>query len=207
MRTRAAPNTDAEPRPAELRPDWLESLTLAADLAVLGIVVVLGCLPVVTAGAVVAAASSAVDRACRERRLTGPAEFLRTVARAFTAGLGATAVAIAAALVLFVDLRLMGSGAIAGGTPVAVAIALLAVVALAVASTTVVRVGQTGAEGWIAGLRWALALLRRRPLVGLAMLVPVALAVLLGASIPATAILLPGFVLYGLHAIVRRAAR
>jgi hypothetical protein len=202
MRTRTVATTDAEPRP-----DWQDSLTLAADLAVLGIVVVLGCLPVVTAGAVVAAASAAVDRACRERRLTGPAEFLRTVARAFTGGLGATTVAVAAALVLFLDLRLLASGAIAGGAPVTAAIAILGVAAIAVAGTTVVRVGQTGAVGWIAGLRWTLALLRRRPLVGLAVLVPVALAALLGAAIPATAVLLPGFVLYGLHAIVRRAAR
>jgi hypothetical protein len=58
----------------------------------------------------------------------------------------------------------------------------------------------------VPALRWSLRLLRARPLTGVAVLVTVAVPVALALAVPVLAFILPGFALYALHAVVRRAA-
>ena len=74
------------------RPDWRDSLALAADLALLGIVTTLAALPVVTAGAALATASVAADHVCRDRALPPVPLLWHTFRRALLPGLGATPV-------------------------------------------------------------------------------------------------------------------
>jgi hypothetical protein len=194
------------PQPVR-RWDWYQSIGTAADLSLLGIAAFLACLPVVTAGAAVATTSSAVDALCRGGSLPPVGELARTAARAALPGLAATAVTLAATAVVLLDLRLLATGVIPGGAPAMIALAIVATGAVAVGGATVVRVGQTGGRGWRAAVGWSLRLLGARPLAGVAALVAVALAAVVGLSVPAVAVLLPGFVIFGLHVIVRRVDR
>lgn len=191
---------DATPTP---RPDWREQLSQAADLAILGVAVVLGCLPGLTAGATLATASAAVDTLCRTGSLPGPRVLLRGAARGFWGGLGATVAAVTAAAVLALDLWLVRTAPVPGAAAITAAIAAVCAGVLVVAAVAVVRVGQTGG-GWWPALRWALALLRGRPAVGLIVAATLALPVMLAVAVPVTAMLLPGFVLFALHVVVRR---
>ena len=188
------------------RPDWRDSLSTAADLALIGFLTVFGCLLVVTAGSAVATASVAVDHLCRSRGLPGVRELLDTARRAFFRGLAALAVAAGAGLLIAVDVRLLAAGAIPGGPVALTAIAVVGAGLVAVAATTLVRVGQTGGTGWVTALRWSLRLLRARPLTGVAVVVTVAVPVALALAVPVLSFVLPGFALYGLHAVIRRAA-
>ena len=157
-----------------------------------------------TAGATLAAATTAVDQLCRTRSLPEPRELLRTAGRAMLGGLVAVTVAVTAFLLVLLDLRLLTTGVIPGGPPMVAAIAAIGAGLAAVSGTTLVRVGQTGGTGWRAAVVWSLQRLRDRPLTGPAVLAVLALAVLLGSTIPVTIFFLPGFVLFGLHAVVRR---
>jgi len=85
------------------------------------------------------------------------------------------------------------------------AIAVVAAFLVAAAGVTVVRVGQTGGTGWVPALRWSLRLLRARPLTGVAVLATVAVPVALALAVPVLAFLLPGFALFALHVVIRRA--
>jgi hypothetical protein len=187
------------------RPDWRESFATAADLALVGVVAGLASLPVVTAGAALTGATVTVDSLARTRTLPAAGDLGRAALRGALPGLGALGVAGTAAALITVDLRLLAAGTIPGGPVAMAAIAAVAAVALSVAATTVVRVGQTGA-GWVAGLRWSLRLLKARPLTVPATLATMAVPVALSLAVPVLAFVLPGFALYGLHAVVRRLA-
>jgi hypothetical protein len=191
----------AEPLP---RPDWRDSVALAADLALLGIVVTLACLPVVTAGGALAAASTAANRVCTDRTFPPPRELGRTFLRGLLPGLGAVATAVAAGALIAIDLRAIASGQVPGGVPVLVATIAVTAAAAALALISLVRLGSTGGGGWIPALVWSWHLLLARPLVVAAVLVTVALPVLLASTIPVTTPLLAGFALFALHVAVRR---
>jgi hypothetical protein len=193
--------SDAEPLP---RPDWRDSVALAADLALLGIVVTLACLPVVTAGGALAAASTAVDRVCTDRTFPPLRELGQTFLRGLLPGLGAILTAVAAGALVSVDLRAIAGGQVPGGVPVLVATVAVTAVAAALALITLVRLGSTGGRGWIPALVWSWRRLLARPLVGPAVLVTVALPVLLASTIPVTTPLLAGFALFAAHVVVRR---
>ncbi len=143
---------------------------------------------------------------CRTRSLPAPRELLRTAGRGLLGGLLAVAVSVAATLLILLDLRLLTMGVIPGGPPMVAAVASIAAGLVAVAGTTLVRIGQTGGTGWRSAVAWSLQRLRDRPLTGPAVVAVLALAALLGSTIPVTIFFLPGFVLFGLHAVVRRLA-
>jgi uncharacterized membrane protein YesL len=189
------------------RPDWRETLSTASDLALIGIGVALLSVPVVTAGGALAAATVAVDELCRTRSLPAVAELARTFVRAIPSGLAALVVASCVGLLLALDVRLLAAGTIPGGAPVVVALCLVAAVLLALGLVTLVRVGQTSGTGWRAALRWSLRLLVTRPLTGLGVLAAGGVPVALGMAVPAISFVLPGFALFALHVIVRRASR
>jgi hypothetical protein len=186
------------------RPDWRESVALAADLALLGIVVAFACLPLVTAGGALVAASVAVDRAGTDRSFPAIRELLGVLRRNLLRGLAATLIALVAAAAVAVDLLAVGGGRVPGGSLLLIVTALVAGGGIAVIGTALVRLGQTGGRGYRGALRYAVALLRRKPIAGVGVVVAVALPTMLATVIPATAILLPGFVLFGIHAVVRK---
>ncbi len=157
-----------------------------------------------TAGATLAAATAAVDRICRTRTLPSVRETLRTAGRGALSGLAAIGAATAALVLVGFDLRLLLAGGIPGGMPAVVALAVVGAGLIAILAVTLVRVGQTGGTGWLAGARWSLRLLRRRPSIVPAVLATVALPAVLAVAVPVIAVVLPGFVLFGLHAVVRR---
>jgi hypothetical protein len=189
------------------RPDWRESLSTASDLALIGIGVVLACLPVITAGAALATSTVAVDELCRTRSLPPLRDLGRVFGRALGPGLAALLVAVLAGLLLFLDVRLLVAGTIPGGVPVIMALCLVGAALAALGLVAVVRVGQTSGTGWRAALRWSLGLLATRPLTGIAVLATAAVPVALGLAVPVISFVLPGFTLYALHVIVRRASR
>jgi uncharacterized membrane protein YesL len=187
------------------RPDWRESMSHAADLAVLGIAVALACLPIVTAGAVLTAASVAADRLCSQRALPAVRDLVAVVRRGLWNGMAATVAVLAVAGVLLVDARLLRTASIPGASAATACLAVVVGALLAVAAVTIVRIGQDPASGWRDALRWSLRLLIRRPASAVAILGTLAVPVVLALTIPVTALLLPGFVLFALHVVVRRA--
>jgi hypothetical protein len=198
-----------EARPVEAqtvdRPDWRESLSTAADLALIGFLTAFGCLLVVPAGAAVSTASVAVDHLCRTRSLPPMRDLVATATRSLLPGLAALGVAAGGGLLIALDVRLLAAGTIPGGPVAVAAIAVVAAFLVAAAGVTVVRVGQTGGTGWVPALRWSLRLLRARPLTGVAVLATVAVPVALALAVPVLAFLLPGFALFALHVVIRRA--
>jgi len=195
-----------QPEAAAVRPDWRESLTHAGDLVVLGAALLAACLPVVTAGAAVAAASGAVHQLCEQRSLPAARDLLVAFRRRLAGGVAATAVALAVVAVLALDAALLGGAAIPGARPVAVALAIVAAGVVALGAVTTVRIGQSPESGWRAAVRWSARLLRARPWLGPAVLATLAVPALLAWAVPVLALLLPGLVLFALHAVVRRAA-
>ena len=187
------------------RPDWRESLSTAADLALIGFLTVFGCLLVVPAGAALSTASVAVDHLCRTRSLPPTRDLVATATRSLLPGLAALGVAAGGGLLIALDVRLLAAGTIPGGPVAVAAIAVVAAFLVAAAGVTVVRVGQTGGTGWVPALRWSLRLLRARPLTGVAVLATVAVPVALALAVPVLAFLLPGFALFALHVVIRRA--
>jgi hypothetical protein len=123
-------STDTDTVP---RPDWRDGLALAADLALLGILTTLACLPAVTAGAALATASVAADHACVHRGLPPSAALGRTLWRALLPGLGVTAGAAAAVALLVIDMRALAAGIVPGGWPLVAVTIAVSVAALAVA--------------------------------------------------------------------------
>jgi len=187
------------------RPDWRESLSTAADLALIGFLTAFGCLLVVPAGAAVSTASVAVDHLCRTRSLPPMRDLVATATRSLLPGLAALGVAAGGGLLIALDVRLLAAGTIPGGPVAMAAIAVVAAFLVAAAGVTVVRVGQTGGTGWVPALGWSLRLLRARPLTGFAVLATVAVPVALALAVPVLAFLLPGFALFALHVVIRRA--
>jgi len=188
---------------APTRADWRDHLRDAADLALVGIAVTLCALPVVTLGSALATASAAI----RHRRVEGGYPALRTLARDFARGIPSGAVAVAVFLavegLLVVNLRVAASGALPGGRVVVV---VTAAVVFAVAGFALLTVSvhsgrwrdaiRAGAR--IASTPWWVA-----PVATAAMMV----AATIGVLVPATVVLLPGFVVYAGQAVLVRAAR
>ncbi|HEY2763219.1 MAG TPA: hypothetical protein VGJ13_04285 [Pseudonocardiaceae bacterium] len=197
---------EPEERDAAARPDWRETVAGAADLALLGLALLLAALPVLTAGGAVATASAALDHWCTERRLPPFAVMARTFARAIVPGFGALAVALAGAGVLWLDLSATARGSVPGGPLVLAGTVLVVVAAAGLAGLTVVRVGQQDGTGWIraAGWAWRTALATPRVPLGVAGLL--ALTVLVGWMMPVAVPVLGGVGLLGLHVVARRAA-
>ncbi len=178
----------------------LGSVVEAADLALLGIVAFAASVPVVTAGAAVAAASAAV----RDRCAYGSLPSWRTTGSRFYTGIvpgaGATVVTAAGAALLVIDVRALQRGAVPGG-PMAVAVtATVAVLLCGLAGLVLIEVGRHGGRGWLASVRSAAGTAWQRP----GRVVPAAaiglIAALLALAVPVTAPIVLGCYLFALHA-------
>jgi hypothetical protein len=194
----------AESRP---RPDWRETLTVATDLALLGIAITVAALPLVTAGAAVRVGSVVAYTFCVDDPPAGrpdARELWRLFRRSLLPGALAGVVAAAVAGLLVLDLLAVARGAVPGGAPVLALTAAVAAVLLGVAVLTVVRLGRVPTSGWWQALRWAASAALRRPGLAAVQAGVVALAGVLAVLLPITAPLLFGYALFATHAVAER---
>ncbi|MBM7074881.1 hypothetical protein [Micromonospora humida] len=199
----AAPLASEDALPA--RRDWRDTLRDATDLALLGFAVTLAALPVLTLAPALATASAAVH----DRLTLGGWPDLRTTlsrfGRALPAGLVASAVGLAVAVALGVDLVALASGRVPGG---GVALAGTAVVTAALAGyagLTVVAIGRTGGRGFRGAARVAARTGLARPGTWAAAGGVCAVAGVLGILVTPVAVpILAGYALAALHAVAAR---
>jgi hypothetical protein len=185
-----------------MRTRW-DSVVEAADLALLGIVTLAAALPVVTAGGAVAAASAAV----RDRCATGSLPSWRTTGSRFRKGIlpgsGATAVTLAAAVLLLIDVRALMRGVVPGGPAVLAVTAGVAVLLCGLGGLVLIEVGRREGRAWLVSLRTAMGAAWQRPgRILLAGAIGV-LATLLALAVPVTAPVVLGCYLFALHASAR----
>lgn len=194
-------------RPVRAKPDWREALSVAADLALIGIAVTVASAPVLTAGAAVRTGSVAVRHVVDGERVPSIVELWRVFRRALAPGAVACVVVLAAAGLLAVDIALLSSGRVPGGTVVLVVTIVAAGALVALAALTVVHLGREPEDTWRAATKWAFAAARRAPLAAVATAGAIALATAIAALVPVTAPLLVGFALYAMHVVTVRMAR
>jgi len=123
------------------RHDWRDTMRVATDLALLGLLVTTAALPVVTAGAAVAAGSAAMHHYLEYDSWPGP-RFCWSVFRGrLVSGLAATAVCTVALALVVADLLALRAGAVPGGVPMMVLTVAAAAVAAGYAGLVAVAVG------------------------------------------------------------------
>jgi hypothetical protein len=183
--------------------DWRNSLRLAADLALLGIVVTLLSLPLVTAGAAVATGSHAIHHVTTSGRWPSFAECWAVFRGRLVAGLVAgPAVAVAVGLVVL-DVSGLRRGAVPGGGPALVAVLTAAALAAGYVGLTAALAGSRDRGA----ARGAFALALSRPIAAVAAAGVLAVAGLLALLVhPALVPVLAGYTLFGLHMVTRRVA-
>lgn len=196
--------TTAPPSAPRLRPRWQDALTEVSDLALLGIVTALAALPVVTLGAAVGAASRAVGDRCANGSHPAGRTTLKRFVRGIVPGAGATAVTLAVAALLVIDVRAVALGLVPGGPPVIVATGLVVLLAAGFGGLVVVAYGR--GAGWRAAVRQAGTQAWRRPGALVAAAAITGLAALLAVAVPVTSPIVLGCWLYALHVTVARLA-
>lgn len=180
------------------RQRWRETVRVAADVALLGIVVTAAALPVVTAGAAVAAGSAAMRHFLVYDEWPGPAACWRTFRRALLPGFVAVVGAAVVLLVLLLNLAALRRGIVPGGTPVAGVTVVLMAAGAGYAGLVVVLLG--AGHGWRAAARTAAAEVSARPRALPAATGVVGIAALLAAMVhPVLTPVLVGCVLFALH--------
>jgi hypothetical protein len=183
------PATTAPPR----RRDWRDTLRLATDLALLGIVLTLAALPLLTAGAAIATGSFAVRHFLEYDQWPSLPTLARTFRRRLGPGLLAGPAVLAVAGLVFLDVRGLHRGLVPGGVPMTVVV--LAVAALLTGVLAVVAV-----KG-----RAALALCWSRPVIPVAAAGVLIVAIVLAFFIhPALTPVLAGYALFAVHVVVER---
>jgi hypothetical protein len=190
-----------------MKRDWLETITVAADVALVGVAVTAASIPIVTAGAAIRTGSSAVHAIA-----VGEKVDLRAMWRLFRSSLlrGALATAASAvtALLLVFNVDAVAAGRVPGGSPALAGTGVAAVILLAIGMLSIVRLGRdTSRSGWRDALRWAARTAWRQPGAAAAVAGVSAVAAVLAAFIPLTAPLLVGYALYGAHAVTNRLVR
>ena len=181
--------------------DWRDSLRLAADLALLGIVVTLLSLPLVTAGAAVATGSHAIHHLTTRGRWPSLADCWASFRARLAPGLVAGPAVAVAVVLIVLDVAGLRRGAVPGGGPALVAV--LTAAALAAGYVGLVAVLAGGRERGAA--RAALTLAFGRPLAVVAAAAVLAVATLLAMFVhPALVPVLAGYAIFALHAVTRR---
>ena len=183
---------------------WRETLSTATDLALIGIGVTVAALPVVSAGAAVRTGSVAVAHFIEYGYAPSLRELGRTFVRALLPGLGATALVVAVAGLLVVDVVALRAGWVPGGPPALLATGLAAACLVAIAALAAVRLGREPATSWWSALRWAGHAATRTPGAAVAVIGVVAVAAALGLLLPLTIPLVVGYTLFALHAVAAR---
>lgn len=178
---------------------WRDTVRVAADLALLGVVVTAAALPVVTAGAAVATGSAALHHFLDHDRWPAARVTWRVFRRALLPGLAASACAVPVAALLGLNLAAVDAGIVPGGRPLVLLTVALTAAAAGWAGLVVVRVGARGGRGWRTAVRTATT-----PAALLAAAGVVALSVLLAVLVhPVLTPVLAGYTLLALHAVAR----
>ena len=208
--------------------DWRNSLRLAADLALLGIVVTLLSLPLVTAGAAVATGSHAIHHVTTRGRWPSFADCWQVFRARLLPGLIAGPAVAVATVLIVLDVSGLRRGAVPGGGPALVAVLTAAALSAGYVGLVAVLAGarsedaarsqdarsqdarfkdapsQDGARSRGAA-REALTLALSRPLAAVAAAAVLAVAALLAMLVhPALVPVLAGYTLFALHAVTRR---
>jgi hypothetical protein len=184
-----------------IRRDWRETVRIATDLALLGFLVTVAALPLVTAGAAVAAGSAAVHHHLEHDRWPTLRATWTVFRRSFAPGLLAGLAVAAAVLLLVVDVLAVRSGAVPGGTPLLALTVALAAAAAGYGALVVVAVGADPDSGW----RAATTGLAGRGRAAAAAAGVVTLAALLAVLVhPMLVPVLLGYALFALHVVNRR---
>jgi len=187
------------------RRDWRDTVQVAADLALLGLLVALAALPVITAGAAVATGSAAVHHYLEHDRWPG-ARFCWAVFRGrLLSGFLASAVFAAAMSLVVVDVLALRAGVVPGGTPLIVLTVAVVAVAAGYAGLVVVAAGAADNARLTGGALPARSGAIGRPATVASAAGVVALAVFLGMLVhPALTPVLAGYMLFALHVVARR---
>jgi hypothetical protein len=181
--------------------NWRESVTVAADLAVVGFAVTVAALPVVTAGAALRAGSLAVRAIALDSRKLTVRELVRVYLRAVAPGAVASVLVAAGAAFLVVDFGAVGSGRVPGGFPVLAILGVAAAGAVAVCGLTVVRLGADPTGSWRSAARWAARTVGRQPIAAAAVTGVLIVAAAIGVMVPFTAPIVAGYALFALHVV------
>jgi hypothetical protein len=183
---------------------WRATLRRTGDLALVGVVTVLGCVPLVTVGASLAVASAAVHHWCEHDELPPARALARAFVRALLPGLAASAGLLGVTALLLVDLAALRGGRAPGGAPAMALTTACALLVMGASALVVVLVGVQGGRGWARAARRAVSAICAAPLVLLAAAGVVGLVALMAWLLPASAPVLPGYALFALHVVVRR---
>jgi Protein of unknown function, DUF624 len=187
-----------------MKTDWRDTVRVASDVAVLGLLMVVASLPVVTTGAAFATASAAVHHFLTHDRWPPWRTTWQVFRRTLLPGALATAAVAAAVALVVIDVAGVSGGRVPGGGLLLAATVLIATAAAGYAALTVVALGSRPDGGWRSAARAAAA---ARPATVAAAAGVVALAALLAVLVhPILAACLVGYALYALHAVVRRLA-
>jgi hypothetical protein len=166
--------------------DWRDSLRLAGDLALLGIVVTVLSLPLLPAGAAVGTGSYAIRHWLDEGRWPSFDDCRRSFRALLVRRLGAGPAVVAATGLIVLDVAGLRGGVVPGGTPMLVVVLAVAVLG----------------AGWVALLAVGGPVRPATVAAAVAVLAVVApLAVLVH---PALVPVLLGYALFALHVAVRR---
>jgi hypothetical protein len=184
-----------------MRRDWRETVRLATDLALLGFMVTLAALPLVTAGAAVAAASAAVHHHLEHDRWPTARACWSVFRRAFVPGLLAGLAVATAALLLVVDVLAVRSGTVPGGTPLLALTVLLGAAAASYGALVIVAIGTEPERGRRAVAACVAGRGRAAAGAGGVVLLTTLLALLVH---PMLVPVLAGYALFALHVVTRR---
>ncbi|GAB3855168.1 hypothetical protein ACFPIJ_60115 [Dactylosporangium cerinum] len=181
--------------------DFRETVTVAADLALVGIAVTVASLPVLTAGAAVHAGSVAV-RDIIDGSAVRPSALWRVFLRSLLPGALATAAVLVLGWLLLFNLGAVASGRVPGGLPVLLGTGAVAAALLAACAFGVVHLAHH--HSWAGALHWAAGTVWRQPLTAAMVAGVSSIAAVIGALIPVTLPLLVGYLLFAVHVVVSR---
>ncbi|GIE99288.1 hypothetical protein [Paractinoplanes rishiriensis] len=181
--------------------DWRDSLRLAADLALLGMLVTVLSLPLLTAGAAVGVGSHAIHHLITEGRWPTLAECWQAFRVRLVPGLWAGPVVAVGFGLVVLDVAALRRGVVPGGAAAVTVVLIAAAVAAGYAALVAVQAGITGRGA--ARAAWSLAL--ARPVTVLAGAGIVVFAALLAGFVhPVLVAVLAGYVLFALHVVTAR---
>ncbi|MET8309306.1 hypothetical protein [Micromonospora sp. NPDC005173] len=195
----------AEPEEAGVRRDWRDVAWDAADLALLGILLVLAAAPLVTAAAAVGTASAAVHDWTRTGSWPPARATVGRFGRSVLPGVPVSLLAVAVAGLLAADLAALATGRVPGGPPALLLTALVTAGLAGWAGLVVVEVGGNGGGRWRAAARSAARACLDRPARWAALSGVTALAGLLGVLVTPVAVpILAGYTVAALYAVAGR---
>ncbi|MDG4823897.1 hypothetical protein O7635_18735 [Asanoa sp. WMMD1127] len=134
-----------------MKPDWRDTVRVATDVAVLGLLTVVASLAVLTAGAALATASYAMHHFLVHDRWPGIRAAARVFRRALLPGALATAVVAGGVWLIAVDVAALSGGAVPGGAVLLGVTAVIAGLGAGYAALALVALGRNLAATAIGG--------------------------------------------------------